>query len=277
MNDVKGYIERLDNSMTRKEKLFFFNKVKLASYDFIVDFGCANGRLLYEVDKQLGRKNRRLRLIGVEKNDDIAIAYQFVHCFRRHKTLDELPLIAMKTRKVLLILSSVLHEVDSATREAIVDFAKEYADTVVIRDMYFKASRWTMKREFEKTHVFVENYQTLLNTDERRLFCDIYRDSPYRSVQSLYQFFLKYTYVENWATEKQENYFSDAVFQTDQALLQAGFKCKYCKHYTLPYKKKEVLKHFGYKMRAKTHVKLILEQRREKPLTERQIKRKLKK
>lgn len=53
MNDIKGYIERLDKSMTRKEKLFFFNKVKLASYDFIVDFGCANGRLLYEVDKHL--------------------------------------------------------------------------------------------------------------------------------------------------------------------------------------------------------------------------------
>lgn len=280
MKDIKGYIERLDKSMTRKEKLFFFNKVKWEKYDAVVDFGGADGHLLYEVDKYLNAhkkdKEKKIQLFNIECNADIKQRYdysrQYFHAFSLDTWKPEL-----HGKRVLLILSSVLHEVDSATRLAIMDFAAEYADTVVVRDMHFKASRWTRERESKKTKVFVENYQTLLNTDERRLFCDIYRDSPYRSVQSLYQFFLKYTYVENWATEKQENYFSDNILNTTKDLYKSDFRCKYCKHYILPYKKKEVLKHFGYRMRANTHVKLILEQRREKPLTEKQIKRKLKK
>lgn len=183
----------------------------------------------------------------------------------------------LQGKRVLLILSSVLHEVDEKTRLEIVDFATEYADTVVIRDMHFKASRLTINRERKKAKLFLENWQSFLNTDERRFFLDIYRNSLYDySVQSLYQFFLKYTYVENWATEKQENYFSDAIFKTDQDLLKSGFRCKYCKHYTLPYKKKEVLKHFGYKMRAKTHVKLILERKSKREPSIGEIKRKLK-
>lgn len=278
MNDVKGYIERLDKSMTRKEKLFFLNKVKWAKYDAVVDFGGADGHLLYEVDKYLNKhkkdKEKKIQLFNIKCNADIKQRYdysrQYFHAFSLDTWKPEL-----RGKRVLLILSSVLHEVDKATRQSIVDFAKEYADTVVIRDMHFKASRWTMKREYEKARLFLENKDILLNTDERRFFLDVFRYSPYWVPKSLYEFFLKYTYVDNWATEKQENYFSSNILDTTQDLYKRGFRCKYCKHYTLPYKKREVLQHFGYKMRANTHVKLILEQRREKSLTERQIKRKL--
>lgn len=268
MNDVKGYIERLDKSMTRKEKLFFFNKVKLASYDFIVDFGCANGRLLYEVDKQLGRKNKRLRLIGVEKNGDIAIAYQFVHCFRWHKTLEDLPLIAMAKGKVLLILSSVLHEVDCSTKWDIINFAQQYADTVVIRDMYFQISGWKYNREKKKTANFINNNLNLLTVNESRIWKDIYRPTITGgvNVKKLYEFFLKYTYKENWATERNEDYFCSTVRQVASELVKGryDFKLKYCKHYILPYKKKSVKQNFNYKMVANTHIKVILERKKKK-------------
>lgn len=265
MQDVKGYIERLDKSMTRQEKLFFFNKVKLASYDFIVDFGCADGRMLYEIDKRLKDKAKNLRLIGIEKNDDIAIDYNFVHQFRRHKTVEDLPLSIMKKKKVLFILSSVLHELDTFERWYVFDFAEMCADTVVIRDMYYQSSNFTLRREQKQATNFVMNELHRLSRAECRLFNDIYRPTIHNkvSVKKLYEFFLKYTYKENWATEKQENYFSDNVrWLVDELRKDKVFKLKYLRHYMLPYKRKKVYLDFGYKMRINTHVKLILKRKR---------------
>lgn len=268
MQDVKGYVERLDKSMTRKEKLFFFNKVKLASYDFIVDFGCANGRLLYEIDKQLKGKTKNLRLYGIDKNDDIKIDYEFTYQFKKCKSLNELPLILMRKKKVLFILSSVLHEVDDSARYDIGFFAHEYAETVVLRDMFYQcSSQFRLNREKKKAADFIENNLNLLSVAEHRIFTDIYRPTIYNgvNVKKLYEFFLKYTYKENWTTERNEDYFSGNVRWLADTLRQdKAFKLKYCKHYILPYKKKKVYKDLNYKMAINTHVKVILERRKGK-------------
>ena len=62
MKDSKGYIERMKASM--KEKLFFVDKIDLNN-KIIVDFGCAEGDLLQELD-HMGLENTTL--IGVENN-----------------------------------------------------------------------------------------------------------------------------------------------------------------------------------------------------------------
>lgn len=267
MQDIKGYVERLDKSMTRKEKLFFFNKVKLASYDIIVDFGCANGRLLYEIDKRVKGKAKNLKLIGIDNNDNITIDYEFTHEFLRRKTLrEDLPII--ESKKVLLILSSVLHEVDDSTRYDIGWFAHEYADTVVIRDMFYQCgSQFRLNREKKKATDFIENHLNLLSVAEHRIFNDIYRPTIYNgvNVKKLYEFFLKYTYKENWTTERDEKYFSKNVRWLADVLRQdKTFKLKYCKHYILPYKKRAIKQNFNYKLAINTHVKVIFERRKVK-------------
>lgn len=85
------------------------------------------------------------------------------------------------------------------------------------------------------------------------------------NVKKLYEFFLKYTYKENWTTERDEKYFSKNVRWLADVLRQdKTFKLKYCKHYILPYKKRAVKQNFNYKLAINTHVKVILERRKVK-------------
>ncbi len=258
MNNVKKYIEGLNKSMTRKEKLFFLNKVKLNSYDFIVDFGCANGRLLYEVDKKLKPKTKTT-LLGVENNLQIRIDYAYEHKFERVQHLYALPLYKMRGAKVLLILSSVLHEIDEKTFDNLVAFANIYAKTVCVRDMCFMLPNRLYKKEEKKTDVFFQNLDCIdfFSTAQNIMLASSLSDN---SLETLYEFFLKYTYKENWETEDKEQYFSVNVSYFYYKLASA-FSIKYMKHYILPYKKKQVYCDFGYKMHAKTHIKYILEKR----------------
>lgn len=257
MKDVKGCIEKLDKSMTKKEKLFFLNKVKLRSYDYIVDLGCANGRLLYEIDKRLKGKAKSLQLFGVEENEQMSDDYKFTHQFTRVEKLDDLPLQNMQNKKVLLLLSSVLHELDIGyIRDVLIGFINKYSTTVVIRDMCFKIPPKICLKELRKGIVFAEQTNYILDKYQKNMFNYIYQ---FWNIKSLYEFFLKYTYKENWESEKQEEYFCNTKLSFVRAL--TNFTCKYVKHYTLPYKKRQVKKDFGYKMRAYTHVKMILERK----------------
>lgn len=267
MQDVKGYVERLDKSMTRKEKLFFLNKIDWNKYDCVVDFGGANGHLLYEIDKYLTKrkkdKHKKIQLFNVEKKSDIEQPYnynrQYFHAFLLSTFVNEL-----RGKRVLLILSSVMHEVEQGTRLDIANFAERYADTVVIRDMYFQCSNYRLNREKKKATNFISNNLNLLSVNEHRIFNDIYRPTLNNgvNVKKLYEFFLKYTYKENWATERGEDYFSGNVRWLAEYLSAHGFKLKYCKHYILPYKRKRVKLDFNYQMRINTHVKVILDRKK---------------
>ena len=258
MKDVKGYIEKLDKSMTKKEKLFFLNKVKLSSYDYIVDLGCANGRLLYEIDKRLKGKAKSLQLFGIENNEQMSVDYKFTHQFTRVEKLDDLPLQNMENKKVLLLLSSVLHELDiSFVRNDLTRFINKYSTTVVIRDMCFSILPKKYYEELRKCMDFAKHTDSILDKDQKDMFNYIYR---LWGVQSVYEFFLKYTYKENWESEAEEEYFCNIKLSYIMALI-CNFTCRYEKHYTLPYKKKQVEKDFGYKMCAYTHVKMILERK----------------
>lgn len=259
MNDTKGYIERLDKTMTRKEKLFFFNKVNWNNYDCIVDFGGANGRLLYEVDKYLTKhkkdKNNKIQLFNIERNADIEHTYnynrQYFHAFSLQTFTDE-----MLGKRVLLILSSVLHEVDEETLWNIGHLIVNFAHTVVIRDMYFYIPKWIVKSEENKADNFFEKFRQLLCPNDQRLFLDVVRYSRLSRMETLYEFFLKYTYLNNWSTECQEAYFGrpkdsgyhkNNVYQLCKSVFfYPDFRVTYCKHYLLPYKKKQVLKEFSY-------------------------------
>lgn len=48
MRNYDVYLERMEKSM--QDKLFFLNHIDINSYDYVVDFGCANGELLSRID-----------------------------------------------------------------------------------------------------------------------------------------------------------------------------------------------------------------------------------
>ena len=254
MNDITGYIERLDKSMTKDEKLFFLDKVDLLSYDYIVDFGCADGRLLHEIDLVLPAEGRP-RLYGVENNDDIPLAYDNI---TRVRTLEQLGSLNGST---LVIFSSVLHEVSlDILQNRIIPFLKTTADTIVIRDMHWVRrknanGRWTRHESRLLTNI-VQDVKYLRKLNE---IIDSHSWLYNNLMETLYEFLMKYEYDANWDTEKKEYYF---INNTERIITEMtceyGFKKKYFKPYILPYKREKVKTDFGYKMRYTTHLKVIL-------------------
>lgn len=247
MKDVKGYIKRLDYSMNRKEKLFFLNKIDVTKYDYIIDLGCANGHLLHEVDKYLTkRKHAEIGLIGVDNSTQIEIQYEYANMFVKYATLDE---IGNLNGKVLLIMSSVLHELDTDfVMHTLIPFIKYNVDTVVIRDMALG---------FKRINKGLVCPMMAVGSNVLPAFKEAYAE------------LLRYEYVDNYETERNEDYFVNDKVGLLFLGLPLCLPLSYAKTYILPYKRKQVRKDFGIKMQFNTHIKLIFNVKKvEKPLTD---------
>jgi trans-aconitate methyltransferase len=101
MNNYEGYLKGMEKSM--QEKLFFLEYIDLNSYDLIIDFGCASGDLIERL-----RVVTSTKIVGIEKD-----AYMQNILSQRQiqwkPNLNELG--NLKGKKVLIIFSSVLHEI----------------------------------------------------------------------------------------------------------------------------------------------------------------------
>lgn len=278
MNNPTTYIEKLDKSMTRKEKLFFLNKINWKEYGCVIDFGGANGRLLWEVDKYLTKhrldKDNRILLVNVEVNDQLKDAYEYKREYLRHDSIDfTLEVLCSDARlgKTLIIFSSVLHELDEQTLDELNFFiSKAHTDvTIVVRDMFW--SNTTTYGGLQITR-FGYNFDirgqiAKLSAEEQlKLKAVIMHDYSYYGMpnycrypeKAWYEYLLKWNYTDNWETEVKEHYFNGHAHDFIIGLALRG-EVKYEKHYILPYKKREVRKKFGFKMEHTTHLKLIVE------------------
>lgn len=261
MNNINSYIDKLNKSMTRKEKLFFLNKVKLQSYDYIIDFGGADGRLLYEVDRYMNKKHidrdRRIRLINIDYNLDMVSPFRYSRSYSHLTDLDSFSVLYQS--KVLLILSSVLHECSESTLNTIRQFIDKNVSTVVIRDMYLAIEN---RNDLIKTYCKLPVLQTKryreVEDNNLGIINDDLFSSVYKNILNTYEYFLKYTYKENWETEVKERYFNSFAREFMMCLV-ARYGYKYIKRYVLPYKRKQVYKDFHYRMNIPTHIKLIIE------------------
>ena len=102
-----------------EDKLFFLNEIDINDYDYIVDFGCADGRILEVLDERL--TNKKTILVGIEKNKVMADQLVLLAARTKHTMLvstkliidDEIfNLLKRADKKNLIIFSSVLHEYD---------------------------------------------------------------------------------------------------------------------------------------------------------------------
>lgn len=142
MKDIKVYDERMSRSFTPDEKLFFMNlnqqgwDANLWKYETIVDFGCGDGTMMQHISDHLAescrnapRHVRAPLIVGVERR------YRQKECgYTEVRCLKDLELRSSQS-PTLLILSSVLHELNSDEVEEIVDFCNNHNVDVVIRDM----------------------------------------------------------------------------------------------------------------------------------------------
>ena len=67
MKDLNGYIKKLEKGM--EDKLYFLKHIDITEYSLIVEFGCANGRLLRRIEPVTDKSYTTL--VGYDINDDI--------------------------------------------------------------------------------------------------------------------------------------------------------------------------------------------------------------
>lgn len=233
VSNYDEYLNRMKQGLTLSEKLFFINRINLNQYDYIVDFGGADGALLNEIAPLTDAK-----LVCVDN--------QFVNNTPSHieyytTAAEALPAVA--GRNYCLILSSVLHEVQMAA--PLIDLITGAA-TVVIRDMY-----WDKKTQDEKHADEIRAIKHLMPAE--------YANYPTNTLSDCYQLLLKYEYTKNWKIETAEDYFCNHAASLIDSL--AGFSVVYRCTYILPYKYNKVYRDFGIIMRYPTHIQAILQKR----------------
>lgn len=245
MKDLNIYKLRLSQSM--KDKLFFLDKVDIHSYDFILDFGCGTGELLNAIR---GCGVSPEKLFGIDTNTEMinhALAtYPHISFMSNLESLENL---LQKSKKSMVIFSSVLHEIDQHTQRKLMHTVMTKFDTVVIRDMKQPTnnepiSNRTRKRVLEQ----VAPWQANMFEAKWGKIVDKY---------GLYRFFLMNEFVENFETEVEEDYFGVLWGEIVWALEDAGFEAVYSNAFTLPYRKQQVKKRFNHDMNDITHKKII--------------------
>lgn len=246
MKNLNSYIRRLEKGM--EDKLFFLPHLDMNEYDVIVEFGCANGRLLRRIQPVVDRTITTL--VGFDKNEDILeiarnISPEMVFTSNWE---DVEKILSKKQKKSLIIFSSVWHEISQEYYENIFNEMKKFT-TIVIRDMKapIKGAEPIDAPTRDRIKKMVPEWQ--FNEFEEKW-------GRIDNKKTLYRFLLMYTYLDNWDNEINEDYFSTPWAEINWAL-EKDYDVIYLNSYTLEYKKDMIAKMFDHHMKDITHHQVI--------------------
>jgi ribosomal protein L11 methylase PrmA len=250
ISDINTYTSRMAKSC--EDKLFFMNKI--SDVKNIVDFGCADGTLIREMNKVMPN----VRYIGYDNNPEmIRIAQSKSSSNSNISFTDTFP-SNVCGKSSLLNLSSVIHEIYSYCNE---DEIYEFWNNVFlsgfeyisIRDLCVSKNinRRTDRADYLKLIEKADNKQI----KEFQLIWGLLMDN-----RNFLHFLMKYKYVENWDREVKENYFPITLEELLKKI-PSDYEIVYINTYCLPYTKSMIEKDFGISIKDNTHVKLLLKKR----------------
>lgn len=253
ITDIDDYINCI--GLSTQDKLFFLKKVYC---DSIVDFGCADGNMLYEISKT----KPSIKLAGYDIDDDMISKASSKLIGKSIITSDwsDIKNFTKTSKNPLLNLSSVIHEVYSYSSSMEIKrfweekvFSGEFK-TITIRDMIplsniSKNEIENFKHDIDKVKSIV--YPKYLKSFENRwgIIDDNYR--------TLVHFLLKYKYIDNWEREVNENYLPISL-ETLKKKIPSNYKIVYEDSFILPYLKDEIKKDFDIEITHTTHTKMII-------------------
>ena len=253
IKDYKVYDEGMRKSL--RDKLFFEGLIE--EVDTLIDYGCADGTLLKQVQEDFPSWN----LIGIdmdEKMVDHAMAKcwgpVYYHC-------DRIPADDLKkvSENAIFVLSSVIHEIYSySSTEVINNFWNDLFNLGVkyisIRDMMTSNSSYRNSD--------INDVMKIRNRCRRDIINDF--EKVWGSLNNQYNlihFLLKYQYVNSpsWNREILENYLPLTIEELMSKIPSDKYRITYYEHYVLPYTKNRIMKEEGIELKDNTHIKLILE------------------
>lgn len=262
MKDSRGYLERMEKSM--REKLFFLEHIDLDN-KIVIDFGSANGALVKELIKM---NFENTTYFCIENNEEF-----FEECkkLEKDRTADVCVLSGLTEvemwlrhykehgqddREVVLICSSVMHELTPKMQKSVVGFSRAYCDYMVVRDMFYDYDSIPDEREKD----ILEKIICLAPRP------DLMQQFFYLrglSKKSIAEYLLKYSYVENWNTEVHEKYLdvdwiNIKYFETEEVEVERIYE----NYYRNTFIASRVYNTFGIRINWCTHGQMILKMKR---------------
>lgn len=263
--DIVGYKARLRHSMA--EKVFFLGKVP-ADVTVFADFGCADGSLLREVQKERldYPQGWQTSYIGYDHSPDMVSAAKHRRPNADFELTSSFPMFRARLErhhamghKVCLILSSVVHEVMSQEPgtfarfwQALLDLGCEF---IAVRDMAVEDATYTIPVSTEEA--------------EKALRCEAMGHFALYGTQTPGQFahraeflegLLKSGYRDNWENEYKERYFPLTAEQwLNYTTIGTGYALRHFDHSPLPYLQQRWWEQYGLHVPDATHVKLLLQ------------------
>lgn len=234
---LETYIEGLQKTLN--DKLFF---VKYLPKDFfnkkiVVDFGCGDGSVLeyihknYKPDQIIAvdinpnmREIVRNRIPSAICFSTIQNADQFLNAYIKDST---------KKKEVVVIATSVLHEIGLDMQLVFKNFCKKYSCYLIVRDMCVDVETLD-----ENSYTVPLMAKIVASAYPKHLseFIATYGFTK----RALLHYLLKYTYVENWETEIKENYLSIKWEWLDEIKSKTIYDNKYIQEW----RKNQVMKDF---------------------------------
>ncbi len=247
--DREIYLTRMQRSIL--DKMFFIDKV-FEPFDTVLDFGCANGELI----KALMRMCPEYSYAGYDIDPEMIAAAE--------KNVPQVPFwydwdsISVRPESTLINISSTIHEVYSyGTDEDVRVFLDRVFGSgfkyISVRDMAFEERLERPVDEDMLGAVRRSGYTSQL-ADFEQVWGRI------TTQKQLVHFLLKYKYTQNWEREVRENYFPVSDEQL-VGMVPQDYSIVYCERFTLPFTAWQIRRDFGFELKDRTHIKLILEKR----------------
>lgn len=261
--DLLSYNAEMTKPM--KDKLFFTEKLPPGYSYLFVDFGCADGALIQNLIKVYN--NNSYEYVGYDCSETMisfakttfpgeqSCSVEFTTSWNTVKERTGL----WKTRglryKVVLILSSVIHEVYSyGTEEEIKDFWEKIKgfDFIVVRDMMCSSS--INRKSNPDSTMRIRKGQ--LGTISKCLGDFEARWGSIDNNKNLVHFLLKYRYTINWERECNENYFPIYIAEFLDKM-SSEFRLDYFERFRVRFIEEKIYEDFGISLEDTTHIKAI--------------------
>lgn len=266
IQDIDAYVKSM--STTLFDKCWWLDKIP-PEIDTIVDYGCAQGDLAIFIDRIYPG---RFKYIGIDNSPEMLALASHNHHLHFAKPDSEfyaqLSGVAQKcdTRKTILVLNSVMHEIFSylteAEQKALLSemFGAGFA-YIAIRDMYmpeFEEASFDMEASFKS--ILCSPYAGMWNEFNHYLDNSPRSNGWWNSIAlRMAEFLMKYRYVGNWQREMKETYFWPWLPMISSLSPESRtYKIAFTNRFYIPFIRDKVSGDFGIDFQVETHRKVLL-------------------
>lgn len=266
--DIKSYNTNMAKPMD--DKLFFFDKFEWPEHALVVDFGCADGKVLAAIHEKIDTlkgyhtsffvgydKSREMINFAKTNWDGSESNVVFTNEWEHVKNLIE---AHKKEYTPVLVLSSVIHEIYSyCTEKEIEEFWDRVINSgfeyVIIRDMMVSKSV-----EGQSNYQILNSYGL---TSRMAAYLNSFTKMWGRieDNKNAVHWLLKYRWTINWERENNENYLPIYTHQLLD-IMTKKYDVEYFEHFKLPFIVKKIREDWGITLKDNTHVKSIFKLRK---------------